>query len=178
MIIINDEKIKIDELIVGKIYSKKVSRKNEILLLEKYHDLYIGVYILDNNLYYSLDDLEKIYKQFIKVYQMCLKVNLNKKVFKITSISYIYNPFKLKVDYKKLFATDTLYKDININEFDHKLNIFELVMKNKIYTYKFKIDDIINNETNINNKVRITIKVNNIDINYSLKVIWKITYME
>ena len=171
ILIINQDKIVIDDLIKGKLYSNKITGKNELLLLHKYNDLYICVYILNNKLCYIINDIELIYKSLVKVYQMSLHTSLNKKKLSITSISYIYNPLKLNISNIRLFVTDHISKKIKINEFDHKLNVLEVLLKNKISIYKFSMKDIINDETTINNKLRITINVDNTDISYSLNIL-------
>ena len=171
ILIINQDKIVINDLIKGKLYSNKITGKNELLLLHKYNDLYICVYILNNKLCYVIDEIELIYKSLVKVYQMSLHTSLNKKKLSITSISYIYNPLKLNISNIRLFVTDHINKKIKINEFDHKLNVLEVLLKNKISIYKFSMKGIINDETTINNKLRITINVDDTDISYSLNML-------
>ncbi len=191
------EVIDLKEIEYNKKYTSKIHitsnmNANKIFLLEKIEHEYnekkevvydkeqnsekatlqdaVLVYSDSKKIYYIFGDVEKAYKELIKIKHKVLNVKLNRSKVSITVLAYIINKYNLQISDKNVHLTDMLYKKAKLKEYEKGLGKVRLLLKNKAIKYRFNMKDIIDDESKINNEIHWAIKVDDTTINYNIGI--------
>lgn len=183
---VNNEYIELDTLEYGKEYLSKIEvsnseNKNKLFLfhkleskdvidineedidtdttLEESKTNVVIVYSDDNNIRYAYCSLVKGYKKILKLRYKVINISLSKKYLKFKILAYISNPYKLDIEDVKFYADKELYKECNLKVYENEISKIRMLKENNIYTFKFNIQDIINDESIINGPVRFSLKL-------------------
>lgn len=176
----------------SKIHITSIKDANKVFLLEKIEHKYdekkeidldneddierqinqdaVLVYSDSEKIYYIFGDMEKVYKELIKVKHKVLSVKLNRRKVSITILACIINKYNLKLSEQKVHLTDTLYKSAKLKQYEKNLRKLDFFLKNKINKYNFSIKDIMNDESKINNGIHFSFKVDDTTINYNIGI--------
>lgn len=177
------EKINISNLVYKQIYRSKIKpgskeNKNSILLIHELKDSInkeekdvILVYSKLSYIMYEILPKSEAYKKFVKIPYKVLNIGLSKKYLKIRLFAYIVAENKYKIENMRLGIDCNNFKEIKLNRYSKLQSSFKLFLKGgHTYYYKFKIKDLLNSNEEINNSINISVKVNDVDIEYKLGI--------
>lgn len=142
---------------------------NKIIFLDKIsEEEYICVYSEENILYVTIDTIEEIYKELVKVLYKVIKVSLTRKYVKVLFFAYIVNPYKLKID-KITFNIDSKNeKELKLIQRKRKLSKVQLLKSGQLYNVKIKLADLLNSDEAINNYFSTNLKINDVIVPYKM----------
>lgn len=128
--------------------------------------LRIIVYINKNNVYYY-KAYNNIYKGLVSVKQKVINIRLTKKKCNIFMVAFIKNPYDLPIEdsYFKLDENNTYKLKLNEYKVGKKVNKFKMLF-NDLHIAKFKVKDVIENETRINNSCSIVLVINGEEVTF------------
>lgn len=190
----NIEKIPLDTMEYGKDYKSNIKatnkeEKNKILFIkrlkndksketlededESYSNNVIVVYSRENEIRYSYCTEEIAYKRIVKLRYKVLGLSLNRRNLKIRVLAYIVNPDKLNIKQTKFYIDEVLGKECNLKQYKTQLSKLQMLEGHNIYTFKFKMKDIIKDESVINGVIRFGINIDGNEIGYRIGIINK-----
>lgn len=155
------------EKLVKESNEKSLNQNNAIL-----EDVII-VYSENGVVKYSYCNEELAYKNILKLKYKVLGLSLNKRRLKIRLLAYFVNKHGLKIKNEKLYVDQVLGQECNIVETDHVMTKIEMIKKKTINTFCFKIKDILQDVSEINGNMRVSIEVDGKIINYRIGIINK-----
>ena len=140
------------------------SEENKIL-----EDVVI-VYSDNGKIKYSYCDEESAYKKIIKFKYKVLGLSLNKRRLKLKIVAYLINKYGLEINNQKLYIDQVLGQDCKLIESDHKMTKIEMLNKKTIYKFSFKMQDILQDVSEINGNMRMSIEIDGKTIDYRIGI--------
>ena len=140
------------------------SEENKIL-----EDVVI-VYSDNGKIKYSYCDEESAYKKIIKFKYKVLGLSLNKRRLKLKIVAYLINKYGLEINNQKLYIDQVLGQDCKLIESDHKMTKIEMLNKKTIYKFSFKMQDILQDISEINGNMRMSIEIDGKTIDYRIGI--------
>ena len=140
------------------------SEENKIL-----EDVVI-VYSDNGKIKYSYCDEESAYKKIIKFKYKVLGLSLNKRILKLKIVAYLINKYGLEINNQKLYIDQVLGQDCKLIESDHKMTKIEMLNKKTIYKFSFKMQDILQDISEINGNMRMSIEIDGKTIDYRIGI--------
>lgn len=134
--------------------------------IQKNNNSVILVFTNNNKIYYVCGEETKVYKNLVKVKQKVFNIRLGRRGVSLSIFAYILNKYNMEIGEQQICLTDTLYKTSKLKIYNEYSGLLKKILKNKIVTYKFKMRDLIRDESKINNNVHFKIKVNGVDVDY------------
>lgn len=189
----NIEKISLDLLKYGKEYISEVKitndeGRNKIFLISEVQDRYccedeendelddidsifknvIIVYSDNKKIKYSYCSMEKAYKKLLELKFKVLNIKLNKRRLKIKVLAYLINKYNLDIAQTSFFIDEKLSQECNLSQYENKLSKLKILKQKHIFNFKFKISDIINDDSIINSSMKFNINIEGNDIEYKI----------
>lgn len=189
----NIENIQLDLLKYGKEYISEVKitndeGRNKVFLMNEIQDRYccedeendelddidsisknvIIVYSDNKKIKYSYCSMEKAYKKLLKLKFKVLNIKLNKRRLKIKVLAYLINKYNLDVCQSNFFIDEKLSQECNLSQYENKLSKLKILKQKHIFNFKFKISDIINDDSIINSSMKFNINIEGNDIEYKI----------
>lgn len=189
----NIENIQLDLLKYGKEYTSEVKitndeGRNKVFLMNEIQDRYcyedeendelddinsisknvIIVYSDNKKIKYSYCSMEKAYKKLLKLKFKVLNIKLNKRRLKIKVLAYLINKYNLDIAQTSFFIDEKLSQECNLSQYENKLSKFKILKQKHIFNFKFKISDIINDDSIINGSMKFNINIEGNDIEYKI----------
>lgn len=183
------EKIQIDLIEKDKEYKSNIKAtnmkyQNKLLFFAKLGEIYndddeseeedseaaIAVYSQNSKIKYCCASIDKIYKRLVKLKFKIIKVKLNKRYLKITMVSYLVNNLNLKIGDVKFYVDQTLCQQSKLEQYPKQISKFEMLKKKNIHTFKFKIKDILKDDSEINGSIRYVINIDGNQIEYKIGI--------
>lgn len=140
------------------------SEENKIL------DDVVIVYSDNGKIKYSYCDEESAYKKIIKFKYKVLGLSLNKRRLKLKIVAYLINKYGLEINNQKLYIDQVLGQDCKLIESDHKMTKIEMLNKKTIYKFSFKMQDILQDISEINGNMRMSIEIDGKTIDYRIGI--------
>lgn len=119
---------------------------------------------------YSYCDEESAYKKIIKFKYKVLGLSLNKRRLKLKIVAYLINKYGLEINNQKLYIDQVLGQDCKLIESDHKMTKIEMLNKKTIYKFSFKMQDILQDISEINGNMRMSIEIDGKTIDYRIGI--------
>lgn len=189
----NIENIQLDLLRYGEEYISEVKitndeGRNKIFLISEVKDRYccedeendelddidsisknvIIVYSDNKKIKYSYCSMEKAYKKLLKLKFKVLNIKLNKRRLKIKVLAYLINKYNLDIAQTSFFIDEKLSQECNLSQYENKLSKLKILKQKHIFNFKFKISDIINDDSIINSSMKFNINIEGNDIEYKI----------
>lgn len=130
----------------------------------------IIVYSDNGKIKYSYCDEESAYKKIIKFKYKVLGLSLNKRRLKLKIVAYLINKYGLEINNQKLYIDQVLGQDCKLIESDHKMTKIEMLNKKTIYKFSFKMQDILQDISEINGNMRMSIEIDGKTIDYRIGI--------
>lgn len=187
------EKYQINLLEIGKVYrtdlkTTKASEKNKILFFEKLDSKIeddeiededfeknkiksqpvIVVFSEDGKVKFMYCTMENAYKNLLKLKYKVLKISLNKRKAKIIVLAYFINRYKIKIEEQRMYIDKTLFRKSNLKQYKGLISKIRMIKEGNIHIYKFKMKDIIKDESTINGTIRFSANIDGNEIEYKL----------
>ena len=99
-----------------------------------------------------------------------LKISMNKKRVKIIMLGYFINPDCKKIEDARIYIDQEIYKTYEIKQYKKKLTFSQMLKNKLIKTYTFKMEEIINSNSEINGIVRVSVKIDGNIEEYRLRL--------
>ena len=176
------EIIDISNLIYKEEYKSKIKvtnieEKNKILLIQELEGLNeigtkdaIVVYSGSSRIMYKIAPIENVYKIFVKVPYKILKVSITKKYLKFKVFAYLNNKFNLNIQNINFAIDSNNFKEVELKEYLVKKSKYKMLLEKNIYSFKFKISDLLDSNEDINNFVSFNLKINDTNVQYKLGI--------
>ena len=183
----NLDMLEIEKQYVSKLRVTKAQDKNKILFFQKVDSIIENDEIEDDELeakkklqpvvvVYSEDDkikfiyatMQEAYKKLLKIKFKVLGIYLNKRRAKIRVLAYIVNRYKIKFDEIKFYIDKELGIPCNLNKYSKRIPKLKMIKDGNIHTFKFKMKDILKDQSTINGNIRFTIKIDGIEFDYNV----------
>ena len=119
---------------------------------------------------FSYCDEESAYKKIIKFKYKVLGLSLNKRRLKLKIVAYLINKYGLEINNQKLYIDQVLGQDCKLIESDHKMTKIEMRNKKTIYKFSFKMQDILQDISEINGNMRMSIEIDGKTIDYRIGI--------
>ena len=136
----------------------------------KVQDDVIIVYSDNGKIKYSYCNEEAAYKKVIKFKYKVLGLSLNKRRLKLKIIAYLINKHGLKIDNQKVYIDQVLGQDCKLIESDHKMTKLEMIRNKTIYKFSFKMQDILQDISEINGNMRMSVEIDGKTIDYRIGI--------
>ncbi len=130
----------------------------------------IIVYSDNGKIKYSYCDEEKAYKKILKFKYKVLGLSLNKRKLKLTIVAYLINKYGLVIENEKLYIDQVLGKECKLNETDHKMTRLEMLKNKCIYKFSFDMKDILQDVSEINGNMRLSVQVDEKIIDFRIGI--------
>lgn len=161
----------------SKIKVTNIEEKNKIFLIQELEGLNevgtkdaVVVYSGLSRIMYKIAPIEDVYRIFVKVPYKILKVSITKKYLKFKVFAYLTNKFNLNIQNINFVIDSNNFKEVNLKEYLVKKSKYKMLLEKNIYNFKFKIDDLLDSNEDINNFVSFNLKINDTDVQYKLGI--------
>ena len=114
------------------------------------------------------ENINKEIKKAVKLRYKVIKISLNKHSVEIKLAAYLLNESKAKIGETKFFIDEKLYKTCNLNQYTSEIPKLKMLKDKNIYTFKFKMKDILKDDSVINGRIRFEINVDGHIIQYKI----------
>ncbi len=128
----------------------------------------ILVYSQNGKIKYIHGSENKVYKKIIKLRYKVMHMSLNKKYLKLKILAYIVNPYDIKINETKFYIDEILGKKCDLKQYKQQISKLEMLKDKNIYIFKFKMDDILSDESIINGAIRFTLNIDKSEIDYKI----------
>lgn len=174
----------------GKVYTSniKITNKelfNKILLLEVVEkeqensdennqeenkkDVVI-VFSTNGKIKYSYCSEEKAYKEIVKFRYKVLGLSLSRKKLKLKLLAYVINKYNLEINGAKLYINQFTNKECKLKESTHQMKKIEMLITNNIYNFSFDVKDILDDVSEVNGSIRMSVNINGKDVDYKIGI--------
>lgn len=176
------EKINISNLIYKEEYKSKIKvtdlkNQNKIFLIQELEGLNengtkdaIVVYSTSSKIMYKVSAIEEIYKIFVKIPYKIFKVSINKKYLKFKIFAYLKNNYDLDVQDINFGIDSNNFRKVNLKNYLTKKSKIKMLLEKNTYSFKFKINDLLDSNEEINNSVSFNIKIDGTEVQYKLGI--------
>lgn len=130
----------------------------------------IMVYTDNKNIKYAYCDLESAYKKIIKLKFKVGRIKLNKKYLSLNVLAFLVNPYNIEIKDTKFYIDDELYKKCTLKQYSQNINKLKMLQDKNILRFKFKVDDIIKDESMINGVIKFSLCIDGYEIPYRIAV--------
>lgn len=130
----------------------------------------IIVYSDNGKIKYSYCNEEAAYKKIIKFRYKVLGLSLNKRKLKLKLVAYFINKHGLEIKNQKLYVDQVLGKECKLLETDHKMTKIEMLRNKTIHTFSFRMKDILQDVSEINGNMRMSIEVDGRIIDFRIGI--------
>ena len=144
--------------------------ENESDKKQKIQEDVIIVFSENGKIKYSYCNEEKAYKRIIKVKYKVLKLSLTKKKLKLKVLAYIINKYNLNINNEKLYINQVTGKECKLKQTDHKMKKIEMLTTKNIYSFSFNIKDVLEDVSEVNGNIRISLQINEKNIDYRIGI--------
>lgn len=169
------EEIALELLEYDKIYTSKIKVTstdfyNRIFLFQPIdnENNILTVFSDNNKIKYSYCSIESAYKSFIQFKHKTLSVSLSKKKLKVCLIGYLVNKYGFDIKDTQLYIDQSTHQPCGIYQADHKLSLLELLRNKTIHKFKFDLDEILNDDSEVNGKFHLIVNLENAQIPYGI----------
>lgn len=128
----------------------------------------ILVYSQNGKIKYIYGSESKVYKKIIKLRYKVMHMSLNKKYLKLKILAYIVNPYEIKINETKFYIDEILGKKCDLKQYKQQISKLKMLEDKNVYAFKFKMDDILNDESIINGAIRFTLNIDESEIDYKI----------
>lgn len=128
----------------------------------------ILVYSQNGKIKYIYGSENKVYKKIIKLRYKVMHMSLNKKYLKLRILAYIVNPYEIKINETKFYIDEILGKKCDLKQYKQQISKLKMLEDKNVYAFKFKMDDILNDESIINGAIRFTLNIDESEIDYKI----------
>ena len=189
----NLEKYDINLLQIGKQYKSDIKvtkgkEKNKVLFFEKIDSKILDeeleddktednkikqqpvivVYSNEEKIRFMYCTMEYAYKILLKLKYKILRVSLNRRRIKITLLAYLVNKYGIKYDTPKFYIDNELYVPCKLKEYKKVISKLKMLKDKNIYTYKFKIKDLLKDKSTINGPIRFALNIDGNEFDYKV----------
>lgn len=126
------------------------------------------VYSTNNKLKYSYCNIEKAYKKMVKLRFKVLGIHLNKRRLKISVLAFLINKYNVNIKDAKFYIDGDLYQKCTLQQYKDEISKFKMLKRKNIHTFKFKLKDIIKDESTINGSIRFVVNIDGIEVGYKI----------
>lgn len=130
----------------------------------------IIVFSDEKKIRYAYCSEEKAYKRILKFKYKVLRLKLSKRKIKLKLLAYLINKYDLPIQGEKLYIDQVLGKECELKETTQKLTKFQMITQKDIYTFSFNMDDILQDVSEINGNMRMSITVDDKVIDYRIGI--------
>lgn len=130
----------------------------------------IIVFSDENKIQYAYCSEEKAYKRILKFKYKVLRLKLSKRKIKLKLLAYLINKYDLPIQGEKLYIDQVLGKECELKETTQKLTKFQMITQKDIYTFSFNMDDILQDVSEINGNMRMSITLDDKIIDYRIGI--------
>lgn len=187
----NIEKIPFEFLEYGKLYISKIKptnkkEKNKILFLQEITDeesveedidddnkkykKVVAVYSDNEEIQYVYCSIGSLYKRLVNLRFKVLTLSLSKKKLKIRLVAYLINKYNLNIEETKFYIDEKLHKNDKLKQYKKQISVLNMLKKENIHIFDFKIKDILEDDSIINGAIKYTLKINGTDVNYRIGI--------
>lgn len=158
---------------------KEIQEKKEILKngiktennkKEEIEESGLIVYTKKKRVYYCYGKLKTIYKRLVNLYYKIIYLKLNSKGLSIYIYAYLTNKYNLKIENKNLQINEFVKSKIDLKEKNKKMAKLNLLFSNNRFRIKIDKNQLLKEETPINNGIKITIDINQIPVSYDIGI--------
>ena len=128
----------------------------------------IVVYSQDEKIKFLYCTKQEAYKQLLKIRYKVVSIGLNKWRAKVRILAYIVNTYKIKYDEQKFYIDKELYKTCKLKQYPRVISKIKMLLDRNMYTFKFKMKDILKDTSTINGAVRFSIKIDDVEYDYAV----------
>ncbi len=114
--------------------------------------------------------MDRNLKDLVKFSYRVLSVRMNKRFISFSLKGYFINPEGLRIENPYIAVTKSNQFPVEINEFKKKLSPKDAFFKNKTIRIKVKTEDIVSDETGINNHIRVKAMVEGRELPFNIAV--------
>ncbi len=147
-----------DEDIIENENTENINIDNSILI----------VYTEKGKIKYSFCSIKKLYKNLVKIKYKVLGLSLNKRKIKVKILAYIVNKYNLEYGEQKFYIDNAISANCTLKEYPKQISKFKMITGGNIYNFKFDVDEILKDESPINNAIKFTINIDNIEVPYKI----------
>lgn len=137
---------------------------------DKVIDDVVIVYSNKRKVKYMYCNEEVAYKKLIKFKYKVLRLSLSKRGVKLKLVAYLKNKYGLNVENEKLYVDQVLGQDCKLVESDHKMTKLEMIRNKAIYNFKFNMEDILQDISEINGNMRMAVQVEGKTIDFRIGI--------
>ena len=99
-----------------------------------------------------------------------LKIKLNKKYLKIKVLAYIVNANNLDIGKCRFYIDGETYQECKLKQYPKQISKKKMITDKNVYTFKFKISDILKDESRINGPIRFGLTIERNEESYRIGV--------
>ena len=176
--IVEIEKLKYGEHYLSSIVATTKKEYNKIFLLQEISNVkgdeneliknVVIVYSVDGKVKYAYGELNAVMKKVVKLKFKVLNIKLNKRRLSIRLIAYLVNKPKAKIGDIKFFVDGDMSKPATLKEYRGPISIIKMFTEKNMYKFKFKMKDILQDDSTINGNIRFEVNVDGYPIQYNI----------
>lgn len=187
------ERINLDYLEIGKEYKSnirvtKAADQNKVLFFQKLdstieeeeiddEDLeeeiakkqpVIVVFSKEEKIRFMYCTLENAYRNLLKLRYKVLGISLNKRRIKVRIIAYLVNKYNIEFGEQKFYIDKELGIKCKLRQYKNIISRLKMLKDRNVYTFKFKMKDVLKDESTINGAIRFTINIDGNEIDFKV----------
>ena len=108
------------------------------------------------------------YKRLLKLKYKILGISLNKRRVKIKVLAYIVNTYNIEFGDQKFYIDKETSKVCNLKQYPISISKLKMIKDRNIYSFTFKMKDILADTSTINGPVRFAININGTEFDYKV----------
>ncbi len=128
----------------------------------------IAVYSQEEKIRILYCTKQEAYKKLLKIKYKVITIGLNKFRAKIRILAYIVNTYKINYGEQRFYIDKELYKTCNLKQYPRIISKLKMILDNNIYTFKFKMKDILKDTSRINGPIRFSINIDGVEYDYAV----------
>ena len=128
----------------------------------------IVVFSEEENIRFMYCTMEEAYKHLLKLKYKVFLISLNKRRVKIGILAYLVNKYNIECGEQKFYIDKKLSKNCKLKQYKRDISKLKALKDVNIYSFKFKIKDILKDNSEINGAVRFAINIDGNEIDYKI----------
>lgn len=126
---------------------------------------------LDKNKRYKFYKRNKLnIRKLVRLKYKVLGIKLNKKYLKVKVLAYIINSNDSDIGECRFYIDSETYKECQLKQYPKQISKRKMITDKNVYTFKFKVSDILKDESRINGSIRFGVNINGEEINYKIGI--------